>query len=365
MKLLLLVLAALATPQRPEETPTDTELAERFFYESFLPLPCLLFLIETNNMSEGSVAALVRKTVLPARAYIARRLPSKTPLDILRTFQSTAPAAACPDRTLQTALSTRNSHLDADTSQIARRLLAAERDALANTLRRRSIKSPPDPARIDTKYLQMVLALKACVSEGRNIQRAVGRERSELARYFAKTPRPSHSQLKELRALVSLAAPIFHPSILLQILSSLMVPDRDAFIEKNVAAIIRPLETLEASSRHMPNVEKKHAVLDFLRACRRRTYWSNYKAIDNAFHARSLILDAYFRTETRERAVHNEQALDRHHDLFLIDLIARVEALDPDLFPRFLLANKEIAKTYIGLLKSGQKRLEAALKSAF
>lgn len=348
-------------------TVSESELLEKVFYEGFLSLNSLLFLIEINNMSEGAVKNMLNQVVIPARKYISRRVQSSRVEDVLRAFRATATSVSYRDRDLQALLVRRNRYFDGDDSQIARNLYREDLAKLEQELRHGNFQGAGNTQAeaLDRKYTRMVLALRTAIIEGGNLAQSIKRERGEFIKEFGERPRVTTREVAELKALINLGGAIFEPGLLLQLVSKIAIGDKPAFVEKNVLAILKPVEELEFSVRHKPNVEKKDCILAYLRACHTRQQWIHKNLLDDAFRARTEILEAYLKPEREDRVIDKERAFDRHHERFLIDIINRTENLKDELFERFLVINQDITSTYVRLLQTGKQSLARTLLRAF
>lgn len=346
---------------------SESELLEKVFYESFLSLNSILFLIEINNMSESAVKNMLDHLVIPARKYINRKVLSSRIEDVLRTFRTTASNVSYRDESLQVLLVQRNRYFNSDDSQIARNLYLEDHKRLMHELLHsnfQNIKVAQTDV-LDRKYRRMLLALRTVIIEGGNLAQSIKRERVEFIKEFGERPRVTTREVAELKALINLGGAIFEPGLLLQLVSKIVISDKPAFVEKTVLAILKPVEELEFSVRHKPNVEKKDGILAYLKACHTRQKWIHKNLLDDAFRARTEILEAYLRPEREDKVISKERAFDKHHERFLIDLINKTENLKDEFFERFLVINQDITNTYIRLLLTGKRSLARALLKAF
>lgn len=350
-----------------QTTVSESELFEKVYYEGFLSLNSFLFLVEINNMSESTVKSILDQVVIPSRKYISERVRSSRVEDVLRTFRATASNISYRDRVLQALLRRRNRYFDGDDSQIARNLYLEDLERLMLELRKGNFQGIGDVQAdaLDRKYTRMVLALRTAIVEGGNLAQSMKRERREFIKEFGERPRVTMREVAELKALINIGGAIFEPGLLLQLVSKIVISDKPAFVEKNVLAILKPVEELEFFVRHKPNVEKKDNILAYLRACHTRQKWIHKDLLDDAFRARTEILEAYLKPEREDKVIYKERAFDRHHERFLIDLINRTENLKDELFERFLVINQDITSTYIKLLQTGKHSLARTLLKAF
>ena len=343
------------------------ELSEKVLYESFLPLGALLFLLDTNNMSESEAINFASRTVLSARAYIERKLPTKGLDKVLASFESTALGAPHLDREMAVALELRNGYFDDDRSGIARSLFSEKHRDIRVSLAGHALCSGcgSDGGELDRKYIRMVLVLRAQIANNGNLAAATERELAGFIKDFGEKKHTFPQEIVALRMLISLGGSIFEPGMLVQLVSRTQIPDKSAFVEKNVTKILEPLRKLVLLTTEKSNLEKKNDILEFLRACKEDRSWVHKDLLDEAFRARTLVLEAYLQAECDNIVIEKERAFDRHHERFLENLIERVEALDEQFFGGFLKLNRAIERSYIGLVGSGNRRIKDRLLMAF
>ncbi len=345
----------------------QNELSARVLYESFLPLDSLLFLIEINRMGTKETTDLIERTVLPARKHICKNIGLRSMESILEAFESMALNIPSTDKDLKASLEARNKYFKNDDSQIARNLFLDEHTNILAELKNGWFHGV-DAERakmLDERYVKMVLALRKEIIESSNLAKCVKRERHEFARGFGEPSNVSVHEVNDLRMIISLGGAIFEPNVLLALAWEIKMENKDKFIEKNVLAMTKPIVGLELLTRHKPNVEKKDIILSFLRACYRRQTWVHKNLLDEAFRARTSMLEAYLKHEREEVIIQKERMFDRYHESFLIDLINRVEGLSQEMFQGFLVINPATLELYIKLLQTGHQKFETALAKAF
>lgn len=334
---------------------------QTLLYESFLPLNSLLFLIEINNLTVDQTKYFIEHTIIPAKNYLLKYEGNLQ--DALREFRTFGPKIVVKDKGLKMPLEYRNSYLEADTSQIAKTLYNMEKEVLVDKIDLQKYKA--DSKNLDKKFIKMVLSLRKNIVESDNLVSAIKREKKEFIKNFADKRVFSDEELFDLKMKLSLGGSVFAPNLLLQISNLLLMKDKSDFIEKNVIKIFKPLEELSELIKHMSRVSKKDEILKFLTACLKRDDWVFKDILDEAFKARSTILETYFSNEKEEVLIDKERALDKLQEENIQQMIKDIEDLPENKFDKFLVVNGEIQKRYVNFLVSGQKEEEEKLKKYF
>ncbi|KCZ80629.1 hypothetical protein H312_01955 [Anncaliia algerae PRA339] len=345
-----------------EESNIKEEKIEKLLYESFIPLESLLFLIEVNSLNDDSTKYLIEHTVIPMKNYILSYKGSIQ--DALREFGAFGPKIIVKDKGLKLSLELRNSYFESDISQIAKTLYKVKNENV--NVGEIDLKNFKEKYRnLDNKYIKMVLALRKSIVESDNLVSALKRERKEFIKSFAEKREFTKEEILEIKIHLNLAGSIFAPDLLLKIVGQIMLQNKMEFIQKNVSKMIKPIEELCEMIKHMSRVSKKDEIIKFLKACLVRNDWIFKDLLDDAFKARSRILESFLLPEKEEIVIEKEKALDKYQENVIKELIRNIEDLPENIFDKFLVINAEIQKDYLNLLISGQKQEEENLKKKF
>lgn len=350
-----------------KKNPTDAEIAEFIFYESFVSLDSLLFIVEINGLDREATIDFVQKTVLVAKNYILAQIDKQSISDILRGFSTFNGTISTTNKSLQAAFSFRNKFFEEDSSQIAKTLFLTDRERmLLNIPKEMKMKIDKNfRERIDKKYITMISTLHAVLKENGNLVQSINRERKEFMKEFKEKKPITKEEILDLKICVNLGGSIFSPNILLSMLAEITIPSKNEYIEQKINVLLKPVLEMEFYTRHKTNVERKDEVLKFLKACLEGSDWIYKTLLDDAFHVRTSIMEFYLKNDRQEKILQKEKALDILQEKIIINLIERIDNLDEENFANFLIISPEIIKDYVTFLQERQEKAERILVEKF
>lgn len=380
--------------QNMKERISGARLSEFLLYESILPLETFLFLIEIFNMSEGGIDTIFEEIIEPSMKIIYSKkvigeciekkeslsninpdpnYSAKTEiLRLLDAFSNFSTKIDMKGKKLTKALQKRNKLFDEDASKISidlyrensRDLKEAVRDMkneeIVNILDVKDIKKKND------KYVKLVKALRRVIIETENLTKAINRELREFVYEFvSKVSVPETKDFIDTKTLFNLGGTIFAPNIFLQIARDMFTVDRDKLLERAVKQILAPIVKLELYIRHKSNVEKKEEIVKFMLACLAKKNSIFYDEIDDAFKARSTVLNLYFKNEDLKLTENILEQIDKYQESFATNLKEKVVKMNEDVLANFIIVNDDVIKKYTAFIGNGTKENESSLMKIF
>lgn len=373
---------------------SKARISELLFYESILPLETFLFLIEVLNISEGGIDTIFKDVIEPITKIMYSKklvgeclqkkntfieinpnleLNTKTEiLKLLDIFSNFSTKLSAKDDSLTRALQKRNRLFSEDVSQISIKLYRENLKALkqiVENLKNSELVELLDIKEMNkknTKYAKLVKALRRVIIETENLAKAINRELREFVYEFSsKVSVPKTKDFIDTKMLFNLGATIFAPNIFLQMARDIFTVDRDYLLEKAVKNILAPLLKLKEYIRYKSNVEKKEEIVKFTLACLSNKNSMFYDEIDDAFKARSMILNLYFKNEDVNIAEKMLKQIDQYQERFADNLKRKVVKMKEDVLANFITVNDDIIQSYTDLVRNGTKENETKLMKIF
>jgi hypothetical protein len=356
------------------------KLREQLLYESMLSLNSLLFLLEINGMSDKIVTFLVKKVIFEGNKPIMKIRASATDIkgkleEMFKLFMNFSLKMDLPKSSLKDALEERNNYFERDVSQIAKSLYIEDLKALKGDLMRltndelRNLLDVSGIERKNDKYLRMVKALRKTIVETGNLSKSLQREKGEFTNEFLdkslSSKKGNHKEITELKIAFNLGGSIFAPNVFLQMVTGILMADKNSFVENSVNKILKPIESLELYVRHKSNTEKKEEITKFLHACLEKKSSIVSELIDEAFKARSYVMEKFLRQEGENKVSEREGAIDRYQEKYIKEMIQKVGEVTDDSFEKFIVINGDIIQAFKDLLKLGSDKSKSRLIALF
>lgn len=288
-------------------------------------------------------------------------------IELLNTFQNLSLKINSSNNILKNMLELRNEHLNTDKSQISKHLYFDHLNNLKKTILKLSnselkillnihdIKSKTD------KYIKMIKALRRSIIETENLTKAISREKNEFIRQFAiKKSIPLTKEFLEIKMSFSLGGSIFAPNIFLSLAKEIIIDNKDKLIEKTVRSIIKPITMLHNNIYFKSTTEKKEEIIKFLLACLEKRNNVLLDEIDEAFKARSLIINLY-----SKNGGDIIDAIDKFQESYINNMIEKMSEMDEDILDEFIVIDKTIENLYAEILMSGSNDARKELAKMF
>ena len=293
-------------------------------------------------------------------------------LRLLDIFSNFSTKMDVKNESLTIALQKRNKLFNEDASQISINLYKSNLEELKNLVGKLNnaelvnILDIKDMKKKNQKYVKLVKALRRAIIETDNLTKAINRELREFVYEFvSKASVPETKDFIDTKTLFNLGGTIIAPNIFIQMARDIFTVDRDKLIERAVKRILAPLSALELYIRYKSNVEKKEEIVKFMLACLEKRNSIFYDEIDEAFKARSMILNLYFKNEDFSKSENMLEKIDKYQENFAEELKSKVVEMKEDVLANFFIVNDDVIKCYTDLIRNGTKENQVKLMKIF
>lgn len=345
---------------------------------------------EVQSKKEQITEEKENQEIKHIKQYVKRMPDSKTGVDksslenpiekiqnFLKLTGNFSPTIEIDNIELKRSLEKRNKLFEADRSQTAKSLFSDAHSLLIQDFEKYLKTEEQNPQKNtiinelkldavdkqDMFFFEMFETFERAIVESDNLEKIKEREIREFDINLQGKDNPK--KVQEMRVIFNLGSVFLAPSIFISISKTLLIPEKDIFIEKMIYKILQPLLTLSTDNSAGTDTEKKENILIFMEDVVNRKISKYTEEIDEAYKSRTAILEKFFSDELENKKDLKIKKIDKTLEKRNKDLLKNMRNTHAESFRNFMVVNHELINSYIRFINTNSEQDKKNVYSFF